>query len=64
VKLHHVLGRVADILFIVLFGMYNIVAHTAVIMMLVHYNLDTAPALFLSIEQVSSRSPHCYYYIL
>ena len=51
-KLHHISGKTADIVFLILFCVYNIIAHTAVVFLILHYNLDTAPALVLSIEQV------------
>ena len=50
--LHKAIGRPADVFFIILYCLYNTVAHTAVVLLIVYFDFDTAPALVLSIEQV------------
>lgn len=55
VKLHHIFGRAADVVFMILFCVYNAVAHIVVLLCILQFNFDTAPALFLSIEQVTIK---------
>ncbi|XP_065896925.1 sterol O-acyltransferase 1-like [Dysidea avara] len=51
VYLHKTMGRPADVLFVILCCLYNIVAHTSVILLILYFDFDTGPSLFLSIEQ-------------
>lgn len=46
------LGRVADVVCIILMIVYNLVAHAAVVTAIVNFNLPPVPALVLSVEQL------------
>ena len=46
-------GRLADVLFVCLLGIYYMVAHVAVVTSIVQFDLPPIPSLVLAIEQVS-----------
>ena len=58
------LGRVADVLCILLMVVYNFVAHAAVVTAIVNFNLPPVPALVLSVEQVRVRIHFLKRYVL
>ena len=45
-------GSLANLLFALLFILYNAVAHTATIYSITHFDLPPVPSLFLSVEQL------------
>jgi sterol O-acyltransferase len=45
-------GRLASLLFAILFIAYNVAAHTVTVYTITHFDLPPVPALFLSVEQL------------
>ena len=45
-------GRLANLIFALLFIMYIVAAHTATIYSITHFDLPPVPSLFLSVEQL------------
>lgn len=50
--LHLSLGLGADVVFLVLFVLYNVAAHAVVVSTIVNFDLPPVPALVLSVEEV------------
>ena len=50
--LRTVLGRMADVIFILIFVAYNVAAHTTTVYSIVTFDLPPVSSLFLSVEQL------------